>query len=68
MKNQVWENDRIAVKVQPAENTKVLAIVFDKKIEDDLTFSHVDVHEEDTVLVSLASMGCRLSGKAITAA
>ena len=68
MKNQIWENDSIAVKIQPAEDTKVLAIVFDKKSDKDLAFSHVDIHEEDTVSASLASIGCRLSGRTIAKA
>jgi len=68
MKNQVWENDSIAVKIQPAEDTKVLAIVFNKENpEDTLTFSHVDIHEEDTISASLASMGCSVSSKMIVA-
>ena len=65
MKNQIWENDSIAVKIQPAEDTKVLAIVFDKKSDNDLSFSHVNIHEEDTVSASLASMGCSVSNRTL---
>jgi len=68
MKNQIWENDSIAVKIQPAEDTKVFVIVFDKKSDNYLAFSHVDVYEENAVSASLASIGCRLSNRTIAKA
>lgn len=65
---QVWENGKSVVKLQKAEESKLLAITFLKGQQERLSFSHANTFDTDAALEYVLGLGCQLTEKVLTIA
>jgi hypothetical protein len=63
---QVWENGKSAVKIQKAEDDRLLAVTFNIGRKGRLSFSHAATLDESSALAYVESLGCKLTDKVLT--